>query len=208
MSEVEVRQAIAAERRELAALLGGLPPGRWDAASLCAGWRVREVVAHVTMPFRLSGGQFAIGMLAAAGSFNRMADRYARRDAAELSPQQLVDCLRDNAAHPWKPPAAGVLGALSHDVIHGLDITAALDLDRHVPEQRLRLVLDGVTPRQVRYFGADLRGVQLRATDLDWSFGAGSSVTGAAEDLLLVLCGRTLPSGRLHGQQSPRFTTP
>jgi uncharacterized protein (TIGR03083 family) len=207
MTEVEVRQAIAAERRELAALLEALPPGRWDAASLCAGWRAREVVAHMTMPFRLSHGQFAIGMLAAAGSFNRMADRYARRDAAVLSPQQLVDCLRDNAEHPWKPPGAGVLGALSHDVIHGLDITAALDLDRHVPEQRLRPVLDGVRPRQVRYFGADLHGVQLRATDLDWSFGGGSPVTGTAEDLLLVLCGRTLPSGRLHGQQSHRFTT-
>ena len=71
-----------------------------------------------------------------------MADRYARRDAAVLSPQQRVGCLRDNAEHPWKPPGAGVLGALSHDVIHGLDVTAALDLDRHVPEQRAGQVLE------------------------------------------------------------------
>ena len=206
MVEVDVRDAIAAERTELAALLGGLQAQQWDAQTLCAGWRPREVVAHMTMPFRLSRRQFATGMLAARGNFNRMADRYARRDAAALSPGQLVSTLAGNAAHPWKPPGGGFQGALSHDVIHGLDITVGLGLDRRVPHQRLRIVLEGVTPRQVKYFGTDLHGVQLRATDLDWSYGAGTPLTGAAQDLLLVLCGRKLPPGRLSGEPSHRFT--
>jgi hypothetical protein len=51
-------------------------------------------------------------------------------------------------------------------------------------------------------------GVQLRATDLDWSFGSGAPVTGTAQDLLLVLCGRTLSPVRLQGAPSHRFTTP
>lgn len=205
-TKADVRQAIAGERSELATLLGGLPPDLWDAPTLCAGWRPREVVAHMTMPFRLSRREFAAGMLAARGNFNRMADRYARRDAAALSAEQLVSCLRENAEHPWKPPGGGSRGALSHDVIHGLDITVGLGLDRRVPEQRLRTVLEGVTPRRVKYFGADLDGVQLRANDLEWSFGSGATVTGAGQDLLLVLCGRTLPTGRLHGEPSQRFT--
>lgn len=206
MSDDRIRDETFAERARLSAILAELTPDQWAAPSLCEGWRVREVVAHITMPFRLSGRQFAIGMLAARGNFNRMADRYARQDATALSAEQLVACLRDNTRHPWKPPGGGFRGALSHDVIHGLDITVGLGLDQRVPGERLRIVLDGVRPKQIRYFGANLDGVQLRATDLDWSFGSGTAVTGTAQDLLLVLCGRTLPPGRLQGAPSDRFT--
>lgn len=206
VSDDQIRAETFAERARLADLLAGFTPGQWAASSLCAGWRVREVVAHMTMPFRLSGRQFAAGLLAARGNFNRMADRHARRDAAALSAEELLACLRDNARHPWKPPGGGYRGALSHDVIHGLDITVALGLDQGVPGERVRMVLDGVRPRQLRYFGVSLDGVQLRATDLDWSFGSGAPVTGAAQDLLLVLCGRMLPPGHLQGAPSDRFT--
>ena len=68
------------------------------------------------------------------------------------------------------------------------------------------MVLDGVKRKQVKYFGVDLDGIELRATDLEWSFGSGSTVTGAAQDLLLVLCGRKLPVGRLQGRPGRRFT--
>jgi hypothetical protein len=64
-----------------------------------------------------------------------------------MPPEQLLACLRDNTRHPWNPPGGGVRGALSHDVIHGLDITVALGLDQRVPGERLRIVLDGVKPR-------------------------------------------------------------
>lgn len=202
-----IQDLIAAERRELAAVLDGLSPAGWATPTLCAGWRVPEVVAHLTMPFRMSTGRFARELLKSAGRFNHMADRVARRDAAELSPEALVASLRDNAEHPWRPPGGGAEGALSHDVIHGLDITTALSLDRNVPGERLEVVLNGLKPQQVRYFGADLAGVSLRADDLDWSYGTGSLLTGAAQDLLLVLCNRRLPSGRLRGEPSSRFTT-
>ncbi|MFJ7210513.1 maleylpyruvate isomerase family mycothiol-dependent enzyme [Amycolatopsis sp. NPDC098790] len=198
---------IAAERRELAALLDDLSPGQWASPTLCDGWRVAEVVAHVTMPFRFSTGRFVREMVKSGGRFNRMADRLARQEAAELSRDELIASLRDNAEHPWQPPGGGPAGALSHDVIHGLDITTALGLDRRVPLERLEIVLGGVKPKQVKYFGTDLAGVCLRADDLDWSYGTGTPVAGAAQDLLLVLCNRRLPAGRLRGESSARFTT-
>ncbi|MFZ4237924.1 maleylpyruvate isomerase N-terminal domain-containing protein [Streptomyces murinus] len=43
---------IAAERRESANVLEELTPTQRDAPSLCAGRRVREVVAHMSMGFR------------------------------------------------------------------------------------------------------------------------------------------------------------
>jgi len=197
---MDIREMIAAERTDLAAVLTGLTERQWDSPTLCAGWRVREVVAHTTMPFRYSGGKFLAELARSGMRFNAMSDRCARRDAAALSSADLVDALAVNVHHPWKPPGGGFAGALSHEVIHGLDYTVALGLDRRVPEERLRAVLDsasGTTAR--RHFGVDLDGVQLRADDLDWSLGSGAPLTGAAQDLLLVLCGRRLPAGRLAG---------
>ncbi|MFF1560510.1 maleylpyruvate isomerase family mycothiol-dependent enzyme [Streptomyces sp. NPDC058279] len=202
----DIRSAIAAERRELAALWDGLSTGEWEAPSLCAGWRVREVAAHMTLGFRYSLPATAWELVKARGSLHRMTDRCARKDAAAHSTGELASFLRDNADHPWRPPVGGFTGALGHDVVHGLDITVALGLDRRVPVDRLRILLESVDARTVRFFGADLAGVELRATDLDWSFGSGTPLSGAAQDLLLVAYGRRLPPERLHGAPRDRFT--
>jgi uncharacterized protein (TIGR03083 family) len=203
---VELRAAIAGERRALAAVLTDLPAHLWDAPTLCAGWRVREVVAHTTMPFRYSVARFAVEMLRARGDFARMADRCARRDAADLSTGDLLAALDGNVHHPWKPPGGGFEGALTHEVVHGLDYTVPLGIDRAVPEDTLRVVLRELGKSQaVKHFGVDLRGVELRADDIDWALGSGTPVTGAAQDLALVLAGRRLPGGRLRGRRSEQF---
>ena len=202
----DIREAVAGERAELAEVLAGLGEDEWDKATLCAGWRVRELVAHITLPYRLSVPRFLAGMVRAGGKFNRYADRQARQDAVYLTPAQLVECLRQNVNHPWKPPGDGYEGALSHDVIHGLDLTVALGIDRQVPAERLRIVFDAMRPRHAKYFGVDLTGVQLQATDLSWTYGTGTPLTGAAQDLLLVLSGRSLPPNHLSGRDADRFT--
>jgi len=205
-----IRDMIATQRAELAEVLAGLPEPGWDEPTLCAGWRVREVVAHITMPFRYGRGRFAVELARSRGRFNEMADRLARRDAAALPVAELVAAVRTNIGHPWKPPGGGYSGALAHDLIHGLDITVPLGLDVvPVPEERLRPVLpSSLADRSVKFFGTDLDGIELRARDMDWSLGSGTPLEGAAADLLLVLCGRTLPPGRLSGEPAARFTQP
>ena len=59
-----IRDWIAAERRELAGLLDGLSAEQWDAPSLCDGWAVRQVVAHLTMPFRYSAPRLGLRLRA------------------------------------------------------------------------------------------------------------------------------------------------
>ena len=206
VSAGELRALITAERRELAGVLAGLPPQAWDRPSLCAGWRVREVVSHITMPFRYSTARFAMEMIRSGGRFHRMADRCARRDAA-TSTDELTAALRDNATHPWKPPGAGLDAALTHDVIHGLDISTPLGIDLHLPEATLRTVLTTITtPVSRKHFGVDLDGIELQAEDIDWSDGTGPPVIGTAQNLALILCGRTLAAGQLRGEPGPRFT--
>ncbi len=201
-----IRAATADERRAQVAMYGSLTDGQWNATSLCSGWRVKEVLAHTTMPFRYSAGRVVRGVLAARGSFDRFADRAARRDAAELSTGELQASLRDNVGFDWSPPGGGPLGALSHDVIHGLDVSAALGIDdRHASPERCALVLSGLRPKQLRLFGVDLTGVRLQATDADWSHGDGEVVEGRAQDLLLAVCGRRQPAGRLTGAAADRL---
>ena len=186
-----IRDMIAAQRGELAEVLAALPAAKWNEPTLCAGWRVREVVAHITMPFRYSGRRFVLELARSRGRFNEMADRCARRDAAAMSPDELAEALRSNVNHPWAPPGGGQVGALTHDVIHGLDITEALGLGPRVPADRLGVVLPNlVTPRGPNFFGVDLTGIELRATDTGWTFGSGTPVTGTAQDLALHLTGR------------------
>ncbi len=205
-TDERIRAATAEERRAQVEVYESLGDAQWDAPSLCSGWRVREVLAHTTMPFRYSGGRVLRGVLAARGSFDRFADRAARRDAAELRVAELIASLRENVDTQWSPPGGGPLGALSHDVIHGLDVTAALGIDdRHASPERCALVLSGLRPKQLRLFGVDLTGVRLQATDADWSSGSGDVVEGRAQDLLLAVCGRRQPAGRLTGAAADRL---
>jgi uncharacterized protein (TIGR03083 family) len=205
-TDERIRAATAEERRAQVEVYESLGDAQWDAPSLCSGWRVREVLAHTTMPFRYSGGRVLRGVLAARGSFDRFADRAARRDAAELRVAELLASLRENVDTQWSPPGGGPLGALSHDVIHGLDVTAALGIDdRHASPERCALVLSGLRPEQLRLFGVDLTGVRLQATDADWSSGSGDVVEGRAQDLLLAVCGRRQPAGRLTGAAADRL---
>ncbi|MEV6975416.1 maleylpyruvate isomerase family mycothiol-dependent enzyme [Kitasatospora sp. NPDC093806] len=190
----ELRAAIAAERTELADLLDSLTFEQWNSPSLCAGWRVREVAAHMGMGFRHRLPRITVELLRARGSLHRMTDHLARHDADRLASPQLAATLRDNAHHPWTPPVGGLAAALGHDVVHGLDITVALGLDRRVPADRLRPLLDAVAPRSLRFFGARLDDVRLRATDLGWSYGSGSrTVDRPAQELLLLAYGRRIP---------------
>jgi uncharacterized protein (TIGR03083 family) len=207
MSEAEIRAAVAAERRDQVALYSSLSEQDWNTPSLCSGWRVREVLAHITMPFRYSLPRVAWEMVKARGSFDRMADRRARMDAEQLSAAQLWESLRDNIEHPWSPPGGGPIGALSHDVIHGLDVSTPLGRDSSASPERVGMVLAGLRPKNVAFFGVDLDGVELRATDIDWSHGTGEPVHGRAQDLLLLLCGRRIPAGRLEGAAAARFGT-
>jgi uncharacterized protein (TIGR03083 family) len=130
-------------------------------------------------------------MVKAGGRFNRMADVVARRDGTRPR-AELIAALRARPDDPWKPPGAGYDGALTHDVVHGLDITRPLAIERRLPDETVRVVLDAlVAPKSRKFFHLALDDLALHATDLDWSWGSGAPVDAPADDLVLVLSGRT-----------------
>lgn len=185
----EITAATRAERARLVRLLEELETEQWHHPSLCRGWRVSEVLAHVTMPYRTSTAGVVAGLARARFSFDRYADRDARAASASMTEEDLVSLWRDNIDHPWRPPGGGAVGALSHDVIHGLDMTVPLGLPGPPPE-RVALVVRHTTSRNLRYFGVDLDGVRLVASDADVAIGEGTDVRLPVVELLLVVTGR------------------
>lgn len=137
-------ELIAAHRRSLAAALSTLTTEQWRGPSLCAGWTPAHVLAHLTMPFRISESDFMAGLQRYGGDFTTFSDQIAARDST-LPPADLVEVLRANADTPWAPPGGGLSGALSHDVIHGLDITWPLSLPQEIPADTMTSVLDSIT---------------------------------------------------------------
>jgi uncharacterized protein (TIGR03083 family) len=202
---------ICAERRELAEVLGGLSAEQWRAPSLCAGWTVAHVVAHLTMPFRITEEEFGRGMAEAHGDFTQFSDAVAARDS-QLPQAELVALVRDNVENPWAPPIGGHSGALSHDLIHGLDIAWPLAIEYPIPGSAMTTVLDLIAGQEGQNgqeghnaFGVDLAGLELRATDLDWSAGAGAQAIGPSRDLLLLLARRSLPHDAVSGPGTQRL---
>ena len=198
MTEHDVRTWVARTYQGLADLLSA---ANWDAPSLCAGWQVRHVVAHVTMPARLTPAHFGAELAAAHGDFGVLSDTVAARDA-DLPTADLLAALRSPLLHGWQPPGGGAAGALDHAVVHSLDVTLALGAPPTAPAPALSAVLDQLADGTV--FGLDLTGVRLEATDGDWASGAGDVVRADGGALVALLAGRTLPDGRALPRVSAR----
>jgi uncharacterized protein (TIGR03083 family) len=195
---------ISAHRRELADALDTLTDEQWRAQSLCAGWTSVHVLAHQTMPFRISEQDFMTGLQRCGGDFTKFSDEIAERDS-QLPPAELVGVLRDNADTPWSPPGGGLIGALCHDVIHGLDICWPRRVVYDIQEQATAAVLDSLTATGSRtLFGFALDDIRVVATDLDWSAGQGAELTGRSRDLIPLLAGRAVPHELFGGAGAAR----
>jgi uncharacterized protein (TIGR03083 family) len=206
MDDQHLQPLISTTCLTLAAVLAELPPSGWDTASLCDGWRVREVVAHVTMPVHYSEAEFMAELQADGFDFTKLSNRLAARDSRRPT-DDLVASLRSTQLHEWTPPGGGHRGALNHVVIHSLDVTVPLAVPVAASPDALRAVLDDLTSGGASsHFGTDLGGRRLVASDLEWEFGSGRELRGTASELALHVCGRRLPAGRLEGDPLARVS--
>ena len=164
-----------------------------DAETMCAGWSVRHVVAHMTMAARYDGPAFMAELSAVDGDFDRLSRTIADRDARRPF-DELLDDLRSDTMARWAPPGGGPTGALTHAVIHSADITFPNTLPRSSSDDATLIVLDsladGIAGRQFR---VDVGDRTLRATDLAWSVGDGAEVVSRpASELVALLAGRAV----------------
>jgi len=194
-------RTVAAVRTELADQLASVPDEAWDTPSLCTGWRVRDVVAHMTLPERFSG---SLGPLIRAGF---SLQRVIRDDAVTRGSAPVADVLaafRAGIERRTTPPGRRPQHVLDDTYVHARDIRRPLDLA--APPGSPTLDMDVLTDILAtlatdRSLGVARRvtGLRLAATDVDWAHGAGAEVAGPAEALVLAMTGRPAGLAELTG---------
>lgn len=202
-------ETVRVERLLLVERLRGLPAPHWDAPSLCEGWSVRLVVAHLVTPFAVSPMAMALAV-ARRRSIGRAMDDAARQLAAGRTPAELLRVLEENAASRFRPPGLPLAAPLADVVAHSADIRWALGdpLDDWSSATRLRPALDFLTgPRAAAGFVPPrrLRGVALVADDQDWTWGSGDVVRGPSLALLMAVLGRSAARPALGGDGVDRL---
>jgi uncharacterized protein (TIGR03083 family) len=201
--------AVDRERLDLADLLDGLTEAQWAHPSLCTGWRVRDVAAHLALA-QTGPVRAAADLARARGSLPRMIHDTAVRHA-ELPPARLVAQIRGMAGSRRTAPGVSSLEPLLDVLVHGQDVAVPLGLPRPVPA-------DAAVTAATRLWTMPwpmsttfrtrrrLRGLRLVATDADWSAGQGELVEGPIAALLLLLTGRrTAAVDRLQGPGTARL---
>lgn len=199
---MRISELAEAERTELADFLATLTPSEWEEPSLCAGWRVKDVVAHIVCYDELDvaglAKRFAAGRLLPSRINQIGVVQYSSRPAEEL-----VALVREHAAPRGLTTGFGGRIGLTDTLVHHQDIRRPLGASRDIPAERLRPALSfAVAAPPIR--GAwHARGVRVVATDLEWSFGRGPEVRGPAEAILMVMAGRRRVAGELSGPGAP-----
>jgi uncharacterized protein (TIGR03083 family) len=185
-----------AERADLADFLATLTPQDWQRPSLCTKWTVKDVVAHV----------ISYEELGAAGLLKRFAKGWVVRanqvgvdEFSSLRPEQLLEFLRGHLEPRGLTAGFGGMIALVDGTIHHQDIRRSLGRPRTVPTDRLQRVLRLVPGNPRLGAGRRIRGLRLRATDVDWTHGNGPEVSGPGEALLMAMTGRPAALAELGG---------
>jgi uncharacterized protein (TIGR03083 family) len=182
-------QMYLAERRELIALCSQLTSEQWNAPSLCAGWSVHDVVAHL-------GGQQHYGELFkgripfSVNAVNQKQVDIRRTWAVERLMAELQASLEPSALFK---PATGYL--LFDNWVHQQDIRWPLNLPRSQDPDRMRVLLKAGLSHGKKL----VQGMRLVANDFDWSWGVGAEVVGPSEALVMMLAHRPSAWERLEG---------
>lgn len=194
----------------LAALAESLDEPDWDHASLCDGWRVRDVFGHMCV-----GHTYPLPKLlakVAANGFN--VDKGSAKESAAWAdahtPAEITATIDRIARDHVRKGIAKLIpdsdGYVDH-VIHELDIRRPLDRPRALAAERLVAALDAMTMKQGGGTKPKKRMDKLSftATDVEWSTGEGPEVRGTGEALLLALANRDVALDELEGDGTATF---
>jgi uncharacterized protein (TIGR03083 family) len=189
--------------------LEALRPDAWSTPSLCEGWTVQAVAAHLAWApamgpreqvVELSRSRFRVG-------------RYLRDSAvrwAERGVPAILEQLRSNVETGARPTGVPPMAALVDAVVHALDIRRPLGDHRSLPAAAFGPTADfcaGARWPSTGMLGGSaarrIRGLRLVAEDQEWATGSGAEVHGSGEALLLVLTHRPVGPDELSGPGAP-----
>ncbi|MBG6191249.1 uncharacterized protein (TIGR03083 family) [Arthrobacter sp. CAN_A212] len=205
-STTKIWQTVHAARRELVEDLSSVSGDEWLTPSLCPGWDIHDVLAHLVDTARTGRASFARGLLAARLDFDRLNEIGIAR-AKHSDPRDTLAALgRD--AYLTRTPPANLATRLVEAFVHGEDIRRPLGIPARYPHDAVATALDYQLKTRVSYGGGRERAHNLRLVDRDTgaSWGQGDTVEADGIDLLLAVSGRTVEAARLTGGGAPRLS--
>lgn len=192
MDREEMWRYIGEQRLAIAEALTEILPDEWERPSLCEGWRVRDVVAHVGLATEITLGSALRELVRARGSFHRFIHETAVERAA-LPSDELIAILRRAATSRRLAPGTTTKEPLLDILVHAQDIFVPLGREFAMPERPALVAADRIWQIPPPFgFGAKrrLRGLHIEATDANWSRGDGPPVYGSLKAIILLTSGR------------------
>ncbi|GGM99227.1 hypothetical protein GCM10011609_41900 [Lentzea pudingi] len=169
---------LEAERLGVADLLEDLTDDEWQRDTLCAGWTMQTMAAHLTTSTRTGWRDVLTGVVKARFDWERMEDEKARAIAARFTRSELIAQIRETAASPKRAPMAAPIDPLVDFLVHGQDIARPLGRVREMPLEPAEAALEHVMKSP--FWGARKRFRDTGIPDLP------------APDLLMLATGRKL----------------
>ena len=200
-TDVEIYARTTSNRLMIADLLETLDDTQWEAPTLCTGWTVRHLAAHLVQPMLVGFGRFFLTAMRFRGNTDKTVDYHTRR-LARRPRAELIALLREHAKDRVNPPRVGPMGPFAETCIHLRDIARPLALTVDVPNEHWGFLLDYLTSPTVAPAlvpAGRLDGLHLTATDTAWSSGSGALVTGPIEAIGMAVTGRPAALTDLHG---------
>ncbi|MCW2716128.1 MAG: hypothetical protein JWN88_3175 [Frankiales bacterium] len=204
---------LRAARLPLIELLASLDDAGWATPSLCEGWTVQEVAAHLAWASVDPPLKLVAGFLRARMDVNRLNDENAR-GWAQRGPAAILEQLRTNASSGARPFGVPWPAPVVDAVVHELDVRRPLGRPRAVAEPVFRLTADFLLaarwPLPILVGGNPqrrIRGVRLTATGTTWTCGSGPEVVASPETVLLLLSGRAVSDDELTGPGATRVSS-
>jgi uncharacterized protein (TIGR03083 family) len=204
----ELAQHCRDQLADLRALAHELSAGDWETPSLCEGWRVKDVYAHLLFGRLIGPFPALAGVIGAKGNVDGFVDQRTRRLSGEMEVDELVATFEQETSR-W--PERGVAGLesnkakLADNLVHELDIRWAIGRRRQMPAARLAAALTAACKTNMWKNFKRIKDLRFEATDLDWVYGDGPVVSGPAENLMLAINGRAAGLDGLSGDGVDEF---
>jgi len=195
----DIWSSVRPEREALAADLQAIDDAAWATPSLCSGWTVRDVLAHITALARMTPGTIFQKLVASGFNPGRIQARDIAIEKGSSSEETLARSRSVTASKSRLPGQNKTL--LGETVVHAEDIRRPLGIAHEYPLEALVIVADLYkSSNLIAGTKRRLAGLSLRATDIDWTIGSGLVVSGPMLSLLMVMAGRQAPIDDLEGQ--------
>ncbi|MCQ2000632.1 maleylpyruvate isomerase family mycothiol-dependent enzyme [Arthrobacter zhaoxinii] len=204
-SSAAVWPAVHNEREALIRDLESLTPEQWFRPSLCPGWDIHDVVAHLVDSAKTTRLGFVRRLIAAKFDFDKDNERGIVRERTATPEATLTEFRR--IRETTKTPPAAPATRLVEVIVHGEDIRRPLGLVHSYPSGSVEAALSYQLKTGVFMGGGKERalGFRLQASDSQFHQGSGPEVEGTLLALLMAVSGRPVHAEDFSGEGAASF---